>query len=110
MFISNKVLTPSNSLSKKYQNLKNTQLASLLLGALGGGDTNNVREITSLEEMAELGDYKGGGGAGAEAEDHAGLHVLHSLVCSQFLEVILGENWCRKGFYGVGSVGAGGGA
>lgn len=85
-------------------------MASLLLGAFGGGDTNNVRELTSLEEMAQLGDDKGGGGAGAESEDHAGLHVLHSLVCSQLLEVILGENWCRKGFYGVGSVGVGGGA
>ena len=37
----------------------------LLLGALGGGDTDDVRELVGGEEVAELGNHEGGGGAGA---------------------------------------------
>ena len=65
--------------------------AGLLLRALGGRDPDDVSELAGGEECAELGDDEGGGGAGAEAEDHAALDGLHGLVGSESLEVVLGE-------------------
>lgn len=64
----------------------------LLLGALGGGDADDVGEGAGFEEGAELVDDEGGGGAGAEAEDHAAVDVLDGLVGGELLEVVLGED------------------
>lgn len=63
----------------------------MLLCALGGGDADDVSEFAGGEELAELGDDEGCGGSGAEAEDHAALDGLDGLVCSESLEVVLGE-------------------
>jgi len=57
--------------------------------------------------VAELGDYEGGGGSGAEAEDHAGLDVVHGLVGGELLEVVLREDWSGEGFDGDGFAGLG---
>ena len=65
--------------------------AGLLLRALGGGDADDVGELAGGEERAELGDDEGGGGAGAEAKDHAALDGLDCLVGCESLEVVLGE-------------------
>jgi hypothetical protein len=51
-----------------------------------------------VEEVAELGDDEGGGGSGAEDEDHAGLDVVHGLVGGKLLEVVLREDWSEEGF------------
>lgn len=41
--------------------------AGLVFGAFGGWDADDVGEFAGGEEVAELGDDEGGGGAGAEA-------------------------------------------
>jgi hypothetical protein len=43
--------------------------------------------------VAELGDDEGGSGSEAEAEDHAGLDVVHGLIGGELLEVVLREDW-----------------
>lgn len=55
--------------------------------------------------MAKLGNDEGGSGAGAEAENHAGLDIIHGLVCGELLEVVLGEGWSGEGFDGEGFMG-----
>ena len=60
------------------------------MGALGGGDADDVLQLAGLEEGAELVDDEGGGGAGAQAQDHAAADVLHGLVGGELLEVVLG--------------------
>lgn len=85
----------------------NTQLASLLLGALRGGDSDDVGQLAGAEQLAELGDDEGSGGAGAEAEDHAALDVVHGFVCGELFEVVLGQSWGGLGSYGQGSVSGG---
>ena len=37
----------------------------MLLSALGGGDADDVGKLVEGEEVAELGDHEGAGGAGA---------------------------------------------
>ncbi|XLR57457.1 hypothetical protein HN51_011804 [Arachis hypogaea] len=71
--------------------------AYLLLSAFGGRDADDAGELIGGEEMTELDDDKGGGGAGAEAEDHARLDVLHGLVGGKLLEVVLREGSGRGG-------------
>lgn len=83
----------------------------LLEGALGGGDADDVGELTGGEEGTDLGDDEGGGGAGAEAEDHAAAHVLHGLLRGELLEVVLresGGHGLRKDPRGCGGAGAAG--
>lgn len=86
---------------------RDTQLASLLLGAFRGGDSDDVGQLTGLEEVAQLGDDECGGGASAEAKDHPGLDILNGLVSGKLLEFVLGEGWSGEGFDGEGFVGLG---
>ncbi|KAF7805198.1 serine/threonine-protein kinase Nek2-like [Senna tora] len=79
-----------------------TKRPCLLFGALRGGDSDNVLQFTGLEELAELGYDKGGGGAGAEAEDHAAADVLDGFVGGDLLEVVLCEDGSGEGFDGEG--------
>ena len=58
----------------------------------GGGDSGDVFEFSLAEELVNVVDGVLGSGAGAEAEDHAGLDVLDGLVGGDFLEVVLGED------------------
>ena len=64
----------------------------LFVGHLGGGDSDNVLEFALAKKFADAVDSVLGGGASAEAEDHAGLDILDGLVGSDLLEVILGED------------------
>jgi len=64
----------------------------LFVGFCGGGDSDDVLELALAEELADAVDGMLGGGAGAEAEDHAGLHVLDGLVGGDFLQIVLGED------------------
>ncbi|KAG4910210.1 hypothetical protein JHK82_056235 [Glycine max] len=64
----------------------------LVVGFGGGGDSDDVFEFSLAEELADAVDGVLGSGAGAEAEDHAGLDVLDGLVGGDFLEVVLGED------------------
>lgn len=70
----------------------------------GGGDSDDVGELPLAEKLTDSGDGVFGGGAGAEAEDHAGLDVVDGLVGGESLEVVLGEGDGTDGF------GSGGGA
>ena len=79
---------------------RDAEREGLLLGPLGGGNADDVSELAGLQEVAELGDDEGGGGAGAEAEDHAALDIVDGLICSELLEVVLGEDGGREGFDG----------
>jgi len=64
----------------------------LLVGYLGGGDSDNVFEFALAEKFADAVHGVLGGGASAEAEDHAGFDILNGLVGGDLLEVILGED------------------
>lgn len=50
-----------------------------------------------MDEEAQLVDDEGGGGAGAEAEDHAGFDVVDGFVGGELFEVVLGEDGGRGG-------------
>lgn len=69
----------------------NPQREGLLVGALGGGNADDVGELPGGEEGPDLRDHEGGGGAGAQAEDHAAADVLDCLDGGEFLEVVLSE-------------------
>lgn len=91
---------------------RDAEREGLLFGALGSGNADDVRELAGFEEVAELGDDKGGGGAGAEAENHAAFDVVYGLISGELLEVVLGEGRCREGSdreKGAGAGGKGGG-
>lgn len=87
----------------------------LLEGALGGGDADDASKFAGGEEGPDLSDDEGGGGAGAEAKNHAASDVLHGLHGGELLEVVLGEGGCRgpggggEGSDGVHRVAVGGG-
>lgn len=71
---------------------RDTQLAGLFLGPFGSGYSDNVGQLAGAEQLAELSDHKGGGGTGAEAEDHAALDVVDGFIGGEFFEVVLSES------------------
>lgn len=76
----------------------------LLEGALRGRDADDVAELAGGEEVADLGDDEGSGGAGAEAEDHAAADVVDGLVGCEFFEIVLGEGGGGEGSDGGAGV------
>ncbi|KAK3019710.1 hypothetical protein RJ639_003944 [Escallonia herrerae] len=68
--------------------------SGLFLGLFRGGYFDDVCLLVRFQEGAELDDYEGGCGVGAEAEDHAGLDVFNG---GEFLEVVLGQGGGRCG-------------
>lgn len=65
----------------------------MFFGAFGGGNADDVGELAGVKKFAEFGDDEGGGGAGAEAEDHAAFDIFNGFIGGEFFEVVLSEGY-----------------
>mmetsp|Transcript_118508 Transcript_118508/g.166628 ORF Transcript_118508/g.166628 Transcript_118508/m.166628 type:complete len:226 (+) Transcript_118508:422-1099(+) len=71
---------------------RNAQALRLLLGADGGRDGDDVLELSRLQLLTNAFHSEGGGGACAETDHRATLHVvIHGLVANHLFEFILAQ-------------------